>query len=87
LLSLNCPSFYNFSEEEKEEECEQLSISESVTCSSSGNTSSELASALPNILGEKKPCKKSADLHPGQGNLLQWNIFIGLNKTSLHFTK
>jgi hypothetical protein len=35
----------------------------------------------------KKPCKKSADLHPRQGNLLHWNIFIGLNKTSLHFTK
>jgi hypothetical protein len=35
LLSLKCPSFYSFSEEEKEEECEQLSISESVTRSSS----------------------------------------------------
>jgi hypothetical protein len=35
----------------------------------------------------KKPCKKSADLHPRQGNLLYWNIFKGLNKTSLHFTK
>jgi hypothetical protein len=34
----------NISEEEKEEECEQLSLSESVTRSSSGNTSSELAS-------------------------------------------
>jgi hypothetical protein len=44
LLSLKCPSFYSFSEEEKEEECEQLSLSESVTRSSSGNTSSELAS-------------------------------------------
>jgi hypothetical protein len=30
----------------------------------------------------KNPCKKSADLHPGQGNLLQRNIFAGLNKTS-----
>jgi hypothetical protein len=43
--------------------------------------------ALANILGEKKPCKNSADLHPRQGNLLQWNIFTGLNKTSLYFTK
>jgi hypothetical protein len=34
----------------------------------------------------KKPGKKSADLHPRQGNLLHWNIFTGLNKTSLHFT-
>jgi hypothetical protein len=30
--------------------------------------------------GRKKPCKKSADLHPRQGNLLHWNIFTGLNK-------
>jgi hypothetical protein len=43
---LKCPSFYSFSEEEKEEECEQLSLSESVTRSSSGNTSSELASVM-----------------------------------------
>jgi hypothetical protein len=35
----------------------------------------------------KNPCKKSAYLHPRQGNLLQWNIFTGLNKTSLHLTK
>jgi hypothetical protein len=34
----------------------------------------------------KNPCKKSADLHPRQGNLLHWNIFTGLNKTSLCFT-
>jgi hypothetical protein len=33
--------------------------------------------------GRKKPCKKSADLHPRQGNLLHWNIFTGLNQTSL----
>jgi hypothetical protein len=38
--------------------------------------------------GRKKPCKKSADLHPRQGNLLHWNIFTGLiNKTYLHVTK
>jgi hypothetical protein len=35
----------------------------------------------------KNPCKKPADLHPRQGNLLHRNIFTGLNKTSLHFTK
>jgi hypothetical protein len=35
----------------------------------------------------KKLVKKSADLHPRQGNLLHWKIFTGLNKTSLHFTK
>jgi hypothetical protein len=35
----------------------------------------------------KKPCKKSADLHPRQGDLLHWNIFTGLNKTSLRYTK
>jgi hypothetical protein len=35
----------------------------------------------------KKPCKKSADLHPRQGNLLQRNIFTGLNQTSLYNTK
>jgi hypothetical protein len=37
--------------------------------------------------GRKNPCKKSAYLHPRQSNLLHWNIFTGLNKTSLHFTK
>jgi hypothetical protein len=35
----------------------------------------------------KNPCKKSADLHPRQGNLLQRNIFTGLNKTSLYNTE
>jgi hypothetical protein len=30
----------------------------------------------------KKTLKKSADLHPRQGR--HWNIFTGLNKTSLH---
>jgi hypothetical protein len=29
----------------------------------------------------KKPCKKSADLHPRQSNLLQWNIFTGQQQT------
>jgi hypothetical protein len=28
----------------------------------------------------KKPCKKSADLHPRQGNILQRNILKGLTK-------
>jgi hypothetical protein len=37
--------------------------------------------------GQKKYCKKSADLHPRQGNLLHRNIFTGLNKTSFHYTK
>jgi hypothetical protein len=35
----------------------------------------------------KEPCKKSADLHPRQGNLLQRNNFSVVYKTSLHFTK
>jgi hypothetical protein len=35
----------------------------------------------------KKTCKKSADLHPRQGNLLQRNIFTGPNKTSPCNTK
>jgi hypothetical protein len=35
----------------------------------------------------KKPCKKSADLCPRQGNLPQRNIFTGLNQTSLYNTK
>jgi hypothetical protein len=35
----------------------------------------------------KKTCKKSADLHPRQGNLLQWKILTGLNKTSPYNTK
>jgi hypothetical protein len=30
-------------------------------------------------LAVKKPCKKSADLQPRQGNLLHRNIFTGLN--------
>jgi hypothetical protein len=46
-----------------------------------------LAQGLANILDEKKLSKKSADLHPRQGNLLHWNIFTGLNKTSLRVTK
>jgi hypothetical protein len=33
----------------------------------------------------KKPCKKSDDLHPRQGNLLQRNIFTGIN--SVYNTK
>jgi hypothetical protein len=42
---------------------------------------------LQTFWANKNPCKKSANLHPRQGNLLHWNIFTGLNKTSLHFTK
>jgi hypothetical protein len=30
--------------------------------------------------GRKKPCKKSADLHHRQGNLLHWNILQGSTK-------
>jgi hypothetical protein len=37
--------------------------------------------------GGKIRCKKSADLHPRQGNLLQRNNFTAVYKTSLHFTK
>jgi hypothetical protein len=36
------------------------------------------------FLAEKNLCKKSADLHPRQGNLLQRNSFTGLTKTSLY---
>jgi hypothetical protein len=32
-------------------------------------------------------CKKMADLHPRQGNLLQRNNFSAVCKTSLHFAK
>jgi hypothetical protein len=35
----------------------------------------------------KKPCKKSADLHPRQGYLQQRNSFTGLNRTPRHNTK
>jgi hypothetical protein len=35
--------------------------------------------------GGKNTLEKSADLHPRQGNLLQWNIFTGLNETSLYY--
>jgi hypothetical protein len=40
-----------------------------------------------NVFGERTPLKKLADLHPRQGNLLQRNKFLGVYKTSLHFTK
>jgi hypothetical protein len=40
-----------------------------------------------NIFGERTPCKKLADLHPRQGNLLQRNNFSAVYKTSLHFAK
>jgi hypothetical protein len=35
----------------------------------------------------KTPCKKSADLHPRQGNYYQRNHFSAVYKTYLHFTK
>jgi hypothetical protein len=41
----------------------------------------------PPVVSPKIPCKKSADLHPRQGNLQQWNIFTGLNQTSHYYTK
>jgi hypothetical protein len=40
-----------------------------------------------NIFGEKNLVKKSAHLHPRQGNLGRRNSFTGLNKTSLYNTK
>jgi hypothetical protein len=46
-----------------------------------------VGTGLANILEERTPCKKSADLHPTQGNLLQRNNFSAVYKTSLHFTK
>jgi hypothetical protein len=49
-------------------------------------TRSRMFEQLLQTFWAKKPRKKSADLHPRQGNLLHWNIFTGLNKTSLHFT-
>jgi hypothetical protein len=42
---------------------------------------------LANILGERTPCKKFADLHLRQGNLLQRNNISVVYKTSLHFAK
>jgi hypothetical protein len=45
------------------------------------------ALAQQTFLAKKLVHKKSADLHPRKGNLLQRNIFTGLNKTSLHRTK
>jgi hypothetical protein len=42
---------------------------------------------LQKFWAKKNPCKKSADLHPRQGNLQQWNIFTGLNQTSHYYTK
>jgi hypothetical protein len=43
----------------------------------------------PNLvtLGKEHLVKKSADLHPRQGNLLQRNNSSVFYKTSLHFTK
>jgi hypothetical protein len=35
-----------------------------------------------NLFGKRTPCKKSADLHPRQGNLLQRNNFSVAYKTS-----
>jgi hypothetical protein len=41
---------------------------------------------LQTFWAKKKPCKKSADHHPRQGNLLQWNIVYRAeqNLTSRH---
>jgi hypothetical protein len=39
------------------------------------------------VFGERTPCKKLADLHPRQGNLLQRKNFSAAYKISLHFTK
>jgi hypothetical protein len=46
-----------------------------------------VGTGLANILGERTPCKKLADLHPRQGNLLQRNNFSVVyvqNLSSLH---
>jgi hypothetical protein len=48
---------------------------------------STLALVLQIFFGETTPCKKSADLHLRQANLLQRNNFSGVCKTSLHLTK
>jgi hypothetical protein len=42
---------------------------------------------LQTFWAKKNLVKSLLILHPRHGNLLQWNIFTGLNKTSLHFTK
>jgi hypothetical protein len=64
LLSLKCSSFYGFSEEEQEEECEQLTLSESVIRLSSGNTSSELASGYTYNTFVGYQVKHAPDLGP-----------------------
>jgi hypothetical protein len=51
------------------------------------NKTSMFANGPVNIFGERTPRKILADLHPREGNLLQRNIFTGVYKTSLHFTK
>jgi hypothetical protein len=45
-----------------------------------------LAQVMQIFFGERTPCKRLADLHPRQGNLLQREqFFIGLqNLSSLH---
>jgi hypothetical protein len=49
---------------------------------------STFALVLQNFfLVKKTPCKKLAHLHPNQGNLLRRNNFIGILKTTLHWTK
>jgi hypothetical protein len=50
------------------------------------STRTRMFELLLQTLLAKNPCKKSADVHPRQGNLLHWNIFTGLykNLSSLH---
>jgi hypothetical protein len=48
---------------------------------------SMLAQALQIFLGKEHIVKKSADLHPRLGNLLQRNKFYAVYKTSLYYAK
>jgi hypothetical protein len=55
-------------------------------------TNKKIWQVLPNQPKQKGsslflPLMSMVDLHPRQGNLLHGNIFTGLNKTSLRFTK
>jgi hypothetical protein len=43
-------------------------------------TTTYVGTGLANIFGERTPCKKLADLHPGQGNLLERNDFLRCTK-------
>jgi hypothetical protein len=46
-----------------------------------------LAQVLQIFWGKEHLVKKSADLHPRQGNSLQRNYFSAVYTTSLHFSK